>query len=306
VVSKPHLNIKGETRQMNSIQRFGNQLNTRYLILGLAAWWLAMLVIYSVITLRINHRKVELRESGVKITNEFSKLVSLPLLEKNSQSIHKLLTDAANKTNVIYASVVDHRNKVVAFTGTGHLMPDMTEGASSIEKVSIWEGGFASHARILNFVSEITYSGTKIGEIFIGLSTPESFQVQKQFAIIAVLSSLILLLLIILFRYQSIRTFLGNYFKFASSDSGMGSIAKRSGLTCPLCGTPDASPQTFFGQSKVDKFLLVGESKNGLNNSGIADSSKNNPHKAAKTEDSSKVRRQIIYRCTEIIKKLTV
>jgi hypothetical protein len=97
---------------MNSIQRFGNQLNNRYLIIGLAAWWLVMLIVYSIITLRINHRKGELKESGVEITNGFSKLVSLPLLENNSQSLHKLLTDAANKTNVIYASVVDHRNEI--------------------------------------------------------------------------------------------------------------------------------------------------------------------------------------------------
>ena len=164
---------------MNSIQQFGNRLNTRYLILGLAFWWLAMLIVYSVIALRTNHHKGKLRETGIQIAKEFSKRVSLPLLERNSQSIHKLLTDAAGKTDVIYASVVDHRNKVVAFTGTGHLMPDKTETARSVDKVSMWEGGFASHARILNFVSDITYADTKIGEIFIGLSTPESFQVQK-------------------------------------------------------------------------------------------------------------------------------
>ena len=70
---------------MNSIQRLGNQINTRYLILGLAFWWLVMLIVYSAITLRINHRKNQLRASGVEIANEFSKLVSLPLLENNSR-----------------------------------------------------------------------------------------------------------------------------------------------------------------------------------------------------------------------------
>jgi hypothetical protein len=300
------LKLKGEKRQMNSIQRFGNHLNTRYLILGLVAWWLAMLIVYSVISLRINHRKGKLRQSGVEITNEFSKSVSLPLLERNSQSIHTLLTDAANKANVIYASVVDHRNKVVAFTGTGHLMPDMTEGASSIEKVSIWEGGFASHARILNFVSEITYGGTKIGEIFIGLSTPESFQTQKTFAIIAISSSLILLILIIIMRYQSIRTFLGKSLNVNDSNTKMDSIAKRSGITCPLCGTQNASSDTLFSPSNLDKFLVMGNAKNSANHKDIADASKNNPQKLAKTDDFSWMRRQIILRCTEIIKKLTV
>jgi hypothetical protein len=291
---------------MNSIQQFANRLNTRYLILGLAVWWLAMLIVYSAITLRINHRKSELRETGVEITNEFSKLVSLPLLERNSQSIHKLLTDAANKTDVIYASVVDHRNKVVAFTGTGHLMPDMTKAARSVDKVSMWEGGFASHARILNFVSEITYAGTKIGEIFIGLSTPESFQTQRQFAIIAVSSSLILLVLIITLRYQAIRTFVGKHLKLNHSKTAIDSMEKVSGITCPLCGTRNAPSSTLFSQSNIDKFLAIGNSKHGLNDGDIADFSKNNPRKIAKTEDFSWMKRRIILRCAEIIKKLTV
>ena len=92
------------------------------------------------------------------MTHEFSELVSLPLLEKNDRTIHSLLTDAANKKDVIYASVVDHRNKVIAFTGTGHLMPDMIDVAHSVEKVSVWEGGFASHAKFLNFASDVTYA----------------------------------------------------------------------------------------------------------------------------------------------------
>ncbi len=291
---------------MNPTRIFGNRLNTRHLIVALAVWWLAMLIVYSVIALRIHNHKDRLRESGVAITNEFSKLASLPLLEKNSQSIHRLLTEAANKTDVIYASVVDHRNKVVAFTGTGHLMPDMTEEASSVEKVSMREGGFASHARILTFVSDITYAGTKIGEIFIGLSTPESFKAQKQFAIIAVSSSLLLLLLIITFRYQSIKTFWQKYFSSNHSNAGMDSMTNRSVIICPLCGTHSALSKTLFRPSNIDKFLAIGDSNRGLDNPDIADSPKNNPHKRAKTKDFSWIRRRVILRCTEIIKKLTV
>ena len=146
---------------MDSIQRFVNRLNTRHLILVVVIWWLAMIIVYSIITLRVNNLKDKLKETGVEITHEFSDLVSLPLLEKNSQSISTLLTDAVNRTDVIYASVVDHRNKVVAFTGTGHLMPDRTEAVRSIGKVAMWEGGFTSHAKILNFVSDVILFGSQ-------------------------------------------------------------------------------------------------------------------------------------------------
>jgi hypothetical protein len=290
---------------MNSIQQFGNRLNTRHLILGLAVWWLAMLIVYSLITLHTNRHKGKLRETGLEITKEFSKLVSLPLLERNSQSIHKLLTDAAGKTHVIYASVVDHRNKVVAFTGTGHLMPDRTDAARSVDSVSMWEGGFASHARILNFVSDITYADTKIGEIFIGLSNPESDRTPKQFVIIAVVSSLILLVLVIILRYRSISTFVGAHLNPGRSNTAMDSMANQSGITCPLCGTWKAPSDSLFSQSNLDKFLDTGGLKHALKDMKAAALSENSPHKLAETEDFSVIRRRVILRCTEIIKKLT-
>jgi hypothetical protein len=290
---------------MDSIQRFGNRLNTRHLIIVLVIWWLAMLIAYSIITLRVNHLKDKLRETGVEITQEFSNLVSLPLLERNSQSISTLLTDAANRTDVIYASVVDHRNKVVDFTGTGHLMPDRTEAARSIEKVSMWEGGFVSHAKVLNFVSDVTYAGTKIGEIFIGLATPETFQTRKHFIFIAVLSCLILLFLIAVLRYQTIKTFLLKYLNRSPSTAAMDSALKRTHINCPLCGTQQPFSGKLFKRSKLDKSLTTGDPRHASNPKGFADARRTDLQEGAGKEDFSWIRRRIILRCTEIIKNLT-
>jgi sensor histidine kinase regulating citrate/malate metabolism len=290
---------------MDSIQRFANRLNMRHLIIVLIIWWLAMLIAYSIITLRVNHLKDKLRETGVEITLEFSNLVSLPLLERNSQSISTLLTDAANRTDVIYASVVDHRNKVVAFTGTGHLMPDRTEAAHSIEKVSMWEGGFASHAKVLNFVSDVNYAGTKIGEIFIGLATPETFQTRKQFNIIAVLSCLILLFLIAILRFQTIKTFLLKYLNFKPSTAAMDSALKRTHINCPLCGTQQPFSDKLFNRSKLDKSLKIGGPRHVSNPKGLADAKRTDLQEGTGKEDLSWIRRRIILRCTEIIKNLT-
>jgi hypothetical protein len=289
---------------MNSIERFGNRLNTRNLIIGLVIWWLVMLIIYSILTLRVNRLKGELRQSGVDITHEFSNLVSLPLLENNSQSIATLLTDAANRTDVIYASVVDHRNKVVAFTGTGHLMPDMTEAARSVDKVSMWEGGFASHARILNFVSDITYAGTKIGEIFIGLSTPEMFQTRKQFIFIAVSSCLILLILVAVFRYQTIKAFMSKYLDFYRSGAASNITENGTLINCPLCGMQQPLSRKLFKQSSLHKFLSTGDWKLESNPGSNTDTKRLAMQEAEKTQDLSWIKRQIILRCTEIINKL--
>jgi len=285
---------------MDPMRRFGNRLNTRHLILVVVIWWLVMLIVYTIITLRTNHLREKLRATGVEITQEFAKLVSLPLLEKNSQSISSLLTDAVNRTDVVYASVVDHRNTVVAFTGTGHLMPDRTEAVRSIEKVALWEGGFTSHAKIVNFVSDVTYAGTKIGEIFIGLSTPKAFEIRRQFIIVAVFSSLILLFLAALFRYQTIKAFLLKYLNLDSSGAAVDPVTQKPHIICPLCGTHQPFSDKLFTRTGLNQFLKIDASKNIWNPGGAADSKKPDGN-----EDLSRIRRQIILRCTEIIKKLT-
>ncbi len=289
---------------MNLIQRFDSRLNTRFLILGLAIWWLAMLIVYSIFTLRVNHLKNELSQSGIEITHEFSKRVSLPLLEKNSLSISKLLTDAASRADVIYASVVDHRNKVVAFTGTGHLMPDVTAGALSVDKVSMWEGGFASHARILNFVSDISYSGTKIGEIFIGLSTPQTFQTRKTFISIAVSSCLILLILVAVLRYPTIKALMIKYLGYNRSGAAIDTTVNGTLINCPLCGSQQPLSRKLFKQSGLDKLLISGGLKFESNPGSNANAQKLELQELKKKEDLSWIRRQIILRCIEIIKKL--
>jgi hypothetical protein len=296
--------MQGSEPSMDAILQLGKRLSDRNLFLLIICWVLALLIAYSIITLRVNHIKAQLRKSGVEITHNFSSRVSLPLLEKNSQLIHNLLTDAANQANVVYASVVDHRNKVVAFTGTGHLMPDMTDAARSVEKVSMWEGGFASHARILNFASDIIYAGTKIGEIFIGLSTPKALHIRRQFTFVAIGSSLLLLFCIALLRYPSIKTRLGRYFDLKHSGTEDISSSKRTLVICPLCGTQKLLSTRLFKPSNLDKFLKNGILKLGSHHAQTLDATKIDLQELAKKKDFSSIRRQIILRCTEIIKKL--
>ena len=208
------------------------------------------------------------------------------------------------KKDVIYASVVDHRNKVIAFTGAGHLMPDMTDAVHSVEKVSVWEGGFASHAKFLNFASDVTYAGTKIGEIFIGMSTGETFQHKNIFLMIAGLSCLALFVFILVFRYRSISGFLMKAFNFNRSKSAIKSKGNESFVVCPLCGLQKPFSNRVFHRSNPNRLLTIGISNDGPNTGNVAHSKIIDINDLARKEDLSWMRRLIIERCTEIIKKL--
>ena len=48
----------GENFRMDSIQRPGFRLNTRYIIYGIVIWWLAMLLGYSIIAYRSDHNAI--------------------------------------------------------------------------------------------------------------------------------------------------------------------------------------------------------------------------------------------------------
>jgi hypothetical protein len=290
---------------MESIRQLSSRLNWRYVFVGVVVWWLLLLIAYSLISLRVNHLKNRLTKTGSELTIELANLVSLPLLENDAPSIHRLLTDAAGKPGVFYASVVDHRNKVVAFTGTGHLMPDMAPRDQSMEKVTIREGGFASHANIVNFVSDITYAGTKIGEIFIGMSTPGAVQTRKIFTIIAVVSGLLLLLLVILFRYQAIRETLTKMVPATPSTAEIKTGAISNPVACPMCGTRKPLSANLFKQLNLDPHLKGGLTVQNVNaNPDIASSEKDAQPNSA-PDDLLWLKRRIILRCADIIKKLT-
>ncbi len=289
---------------MVSFQRFGLSNINRFIIFGLVIWWLVMFIGYSVISFRVSRVRDNISQSGIKIAQEFSKLVSLPLLEKEDNTIHSLLTDAANKKGVIYASVVDHRNKVVAFTGAGHLMPDMTNSARSIDNVSVWEGGFASHSKILNFAADITYAGTKIGEIFIGLSTTETMGTRNQFITVAVVSFLILLSIFAVFRYRANGNLLRKFSDKKLPKPATDQNAKESLIQCPMCGTQKHFSKNLFKQLGRENFLTIGSAKPNSSTTYGREIEKIELHDLTTKADLSWLRRQVILRCTEIINKL--
>jgi hypothetical protein len=289
---------------MDSNRKLAFRLSNRYIIYSIVIWWVAMLILFTVITYRSDRHKDILKASGIALTNEFSELVSLPLLEKDDKQVHNLLTDAANKKNVIYASVVDHRKKVVAFTGTGHLLPDLTEADQSVEKISIWEGGFASHARFLNFASDINYAGTKIGEIFIGLSTSETYRARGLFIIITVSSCLVLLVLILALRYQSIGASLMRAVNFSRAKSSVNSNLENSLVVCPLCGTHKPLSDRVFHQRNLGRYLTPGSSQARPRADNVSYERRIDLGDIAERQDFSRMRRRIIERCVEIIKRL--
>jgi hypothetical protein len=133
------------------------------------------------------------------------------------------------------------------------------------------------------------------------------FQTRKQFIFIAVSSGLILLILVAVFRYQTIKAFMSKYLDFNRSGAASNTTVTVNGtlINCPLCGTQQSLSRKLFKQSSLDKFLSTGDWKLESNPGSNTDSKRLDMQEAEKKEDLSWIKRQIILRCTEIINKLT-
>jgi len=282
------------------------RLSTRHSVLILMVWLVAMVIAYAITTIRIDRLRDTIRKSGIEITTELSKSVSLPVLEEDVQAIHTLLLNAAKRSGIIYASVVDHQEKVLAFAGAENFLPDMPEAARSTDNVWLWEGRLENYARILNMASEITYSGTKVGEILVGLSVTEALRIRNQFVIVAVVSGLILLSLIVILHFQSLGSRPWRFRGLNRVNPATIPNLEKSRVTCPLCGTQKPFFDKVFNPSNLNRLLII-EALEHEPDPGKHRASKGlNLSQLAKREDLSWIKRQVILRCTEIIRKLAV
>lgn len=289
---------------MVPVKRSGRTLTARHSVLTLIVWLVVMVIAYTITTIRIGRLRDKVRQSGIDITTELSEGVSLSLLGEDVQAIHTLLLDAAKKPGVIYASVFDHQERVLAFAGAENVLPDMPGAARSVDKVRMWEGRFENDTRILHVISEITYSGTKIGQILVGLSVTEAFRIRNRFIIVAVVSGLILSSLVVILHLRNLGFTPWSLRGFSRTNPATPPNLEESRVTCPLCGTKKPFFDKVFSPSNLDRLLII-EASAHESGSGKPRASKGlNLSQFAKREDLSWMRRQVILRCTEIIRKL--
>lgn len=275
------------------------------IIISFVVWGVLLGTAYIITAVRVDRAKNGIRDSGTETIHELSKLVSLPLLDSNSQTIHAMLVYAAKKADIVHASVVDHQDEIVTLTGAKQVKPARNPAADSGEQVSFWEGELPDHKKIFNFASDVIYSGTKIGRIQIALSAEEPFRIRNQFILVAVLSCLILLLLIVSFRYYpGIWATPARLMNIYRRDYPSDVTLESSLVTCPLCGAQKPFSRELFKRSNFGRLLIIRASLNKSEAGSDADLKNMRLSDLAKRDDLSWFKRQILLRCAEIIKKL--
>ncbi|UCE34450.1 MAG: hypothetical protein JSV40_00520 [Deltaproteobacteria bacterium] len=280
-------------------------MRLRHVIISLVVWVVVVCIAYIITSVRTNHAKARIKDSGIETIQALSKLVSLPLLDSNAQTINAMLIYAARETPMVHAAVLDHQEKIVTFAGAEKAIPAPNPDEHPGKDTAFWEAELPDHKKILGFASDVTYSGTTIGRIQIALPAQELVTIRNQFLIVAVLACVILLLVIILFRYYPgiwatpIR--LTNVYR---RDTVSDPALESSVVTCPLCGARNSFSTKLFKRSNFGRLLIIRPSSNRSGPGGDADLKGMRLSDLAKRDELSWLKRQIVLRCAEIIKKL--
>lgn len=273
----------------------------------LVIWWIFITVFYMITSIKISQVRKTISQSGVEMARVFSSRASLPLLELDMPTLSALLSDSTSNSDIVYAAIVDHKNNVIAYTNVEMIMSIKKEGVLTVDQVSFWEGDSSDYKRIFNFSSDVTYAETKIGEIYLAISAAEIDKFKKRFCFFALSSFTIMLLVIIVLYYKEVSSIVSKMRAAYRSQAGRRDIfAETTHIVCPLCGTSKPFSQDVFNCINLNRFRIIRSTNSELKSGEFYKSKDIFLSEISKRKDMSWLKRQVIVRCQEIIKKLAV
>lgn len=279
------------------------------MLAGLAIWLLCLGAAYLVMSYQLNRRNDDIRQKGIAVTQELSDQIRLPLLEKNITEVQAFLRQAHKQTRAIYASVFDHDAQIIAHTGVEHFVPRTDGEQTSLppDEVAYLEGLLQSHQKVFRFTADVFFSGTRIGEVVMALSALEIDPIRRGFQAAALIGVLVLALLMVVVRFNARANRLSRMENQLQSAMAMHDSDTRNTTTviCPLCGTHKPFSRDAFHRTQWDKLvdLASSEDKAGINL--LVSEESIDLLTLSRHKDLGGLKRQIIRRCLEIVKKLS-
>ncbi|HKL01978.1 MAG TPA: hypothetical protein VJ943_17130 [Desulfotignum sp.] len=173
----------------------------RFLLI-LAVWFVACLIAYAFMHIREHNHTRRLILTGVAISKDISSQSALPLLEKNFDLLAGFLEEITAKPGVVFASIIDHKNKLIAYTDQEQFFTLKKQKFGALGNVSYWRISGLNNRKVMNFSTEITFSDTRVGEVFISLAADNLDRFKKLFVFFSITSLLLLFVLFGAARYR--------------------------------------------------------------------------------------------------------
>jgi Ca2+/Na+ antiporter len=213
-----------------------NRFTLKNFLISISIWFIVCLLIYLVGHAVKLHKNNKLIKSAIAISKDISSHSGLALLEKKVDHLSALIEQATKKPGVVFASIIDHNNKIIAYSDQSQFITLNKKYARQEGGIKYWRVVSLETHNVMNFLTPITFSNTKVGEVFISLVTPNF---NRFFGIVTLLAVLSFLCIIVLFgaaNYKNAQTWIRKKEIQPAAPHHKADDAPL--FTCPLCCTP--------------------------------------------------------------------
>jgi hypothetical protein len=244
------------------------------------------------------------------VTKELSKMIRIPLLEGNAKPILNIFYGAIKNRGILSGTVLNHRNEIVANVGVQATHLENHALIQSIDQISIWRSKIDGRVDIIGFSSDVTYAGTKIGEVYISVSENETSKIWNQFILSVALILLFLITFTTIMFYKEIISgisrLLSRTKSWPDTRSGLETDFSKNDEICPLCGRRNNLSVEIFDHSYLENSSSDISRTDNVSFTVAERATKViYPGELSKRENLSWLRRQMILKCSEIILKLS-
>jgi len=284
-----------------------NQQRINKYIIIVALWWLVFAIAYMLVSFKIKKLENKIQHSGIAVSKEYAAKLSMPLLERDMKSISKIIKEMSTKQDVINTSIVDHKNKIIAYSDQQQLLPVERKDTSFVETVRFWKDVTNDDITVFIFKSEVTFSDTKIGDLFLTVSAENVLKWKNGFMIISCSSFFILIIVLVILHYRGIWPLMSAIKRLLRPKMSIpkGSYGTHN-LSCPLCGADSSFSEEVFSRPNLERFSLIHPNHKKAEPKSMVITKEIHLNEISGRDDLGWLKQQIILRCAEIIRKLAV
>lgn len=243
---------------MTTKKKDASRLTGKTFILCLVAWFIICSILYVFVHLWEGNRRKDLVKIGVAISKDISSQSGLPLLERKIDHLGRLIEDITQKPEVVFASIIDHKNKLIAYTDQDQFFTFSRKKSDELEGVHYWRISNLNHQKVMNFSSEITFSGTRVGEVLISLAAENMGVLRRSFSFFSVLTLTALVLFFGIVRYRDFLVWWNTKYKqFNAPGEPLLGQQETDDFFCPLCSSPGFFSRGSCHMADLESFLLI-------------------------------------------------
>lgn len=272
----------------------------------LLIWWVVAVFFYLFMVAHENSLVGHVTTAGIKVVLVNAEQAGLPLLEQNVPALTRLTQDVAKVKGVLNVSIIDHKNKIIAFSDPDQLLAMSSKAAKQKDGVSYWPHTLDDGTRAVCFSSDIIYAGTKIGEIFLAMDARGSVGLTMTFFLAALVSFLLVVFILLVLDFHGVhalRSAMGA--RIRAWNAGGNDLSDDREVICPVCGNHKPLSRSFMLQANLDRFPVVRSAQKENKAAQLLQEKGVNLREISRRDDLGWFRRQMIHRCADIIKKLS-